>query len=667
MAGPFHIDQTYGSDANSGLSSALPKLTCAAVVALMDTDTAETIYQNGTIRNDVYALGARFNKTIATLPATDPTAPPGTPSAWALPVGSSVRQAVMRGDVLILDAWTHIGNNVYTNAIDPSLTLTGLQSGWDTRALTSTGQHSWGMVRVASAAAVVTYATGTGGGKGVFYYEPTATGLITAYFGGENPNTSGHATGYITASATTGFVTYTSGGNITVSDIDMCLLPVYAGQFGWGVRSEGAMNCSVTGCVMDDMGAHSVGTLGGTADGSNFAVSNCIFRGMGSNASPVIFNQNLADGQLSGCTVSGCTIYGDRWLGIDGAVMHGRSDSVAALGANAVIGCYAHSNAGDSISAGGIRISSTTFSATEATFTPFAADDAVAVTPGSGEFVPGNFPILVDYCIITGTFVSENIANHDGAAYVRRTFISSTGTAAAGFGQGGFLNVAAADSANYFRTYESCVLRFSLDDTNSGADQTRMISGQQSTGGTKHLNFVNCTIINSGTDASLANIHSFVDFASEAVNYAQFYGCIFAHVTAATNQSHYWGDQNINAATHVCLDNLYVNIDNASERYSLLSTLNTAAEWVAGVDTAATVAANVTSTSPFASSVTGTLTAAAQLLRRTTSTVRRSSTGINGVSGSTNFGAYEYIASSNVTARNAGREAGTDRLPRGSR
>lgn len=662
MAGPFHIDQTYGSDANSGLGSEVPKQTCAAVVALMDTSTAETIYQNGTIRNDVYALGARYNKTIATLPATN------NGEGWALPVGSTVRPAVMRGDRLVTGTWTNIGNNVYTNdtAIPTGLTITALQSGWDTRALTSTGQHSWGMVLVATAAAVTTYATGTGGAKGVYHYA-SGTGLITAYFGGENPNTSGHATGYITAGAITGFVTYTSGGNITVSDIDMCLLPVYAGQFGWGVRSEGAMNCSVTGCVMDDMGAHSVGTLGGTADGSNFAVSNCIFRGMGSNASPIIFNQNLADGQLSGCTVSGCTVYGDRWLGIDGLVMHGRSDSVAALGANAVIGCYAHSNAGDSIAAGGIRISSTTFSATEATFTPFAADDAVAVTPGSGEFVPGNFPILVDYCIITGTFLSWNVANHDGSAYVRRTFISSTGTAAAGFGAGGFLNVAAGDSADYLWTFDSCVIRFSLDDTNSGADQTRMISGQQSTGGTKHLNFVNSTIINSGTDASLANIHSFVDFAAEAVNYAQFYGCIFAHVTAATNQSHYWGDQNINAATHVCLDNLYVNIDNANERYSLLSTINTAAEWVAGVDTAATVAANVTSTSPFTSSVTGTLNAAAQLLRRTTSTVRRSSTGINGVSGSTNFGAYEYIASSNVTGRNAGREAGTDRLPRGSR
>lgn len=651
MAGPFFVDSDFGLDANSGLASSSPKKTLAAAVALFDASTAETLYVNGTFRNEVIALTSNSNKTITQMPAVGPT--DGQP--WALPGGSTVRQAVLRGDRLTVGSWTGIGNGVYTLAIAPSLNVSAITYGWDTHATTAIGQHKFGMVRVASAAAVTTYATGTGGAKGVVYYESTATGLITAYFGGDDPNASGHAVGYITAEATLAAIRMVTCAACVVSSINFALWTVYGGQFGWAMRWEGSTGCAIIGCTFDDMGRHIAGTIGGSGNSSGNTIANCVFRGMTPTDANIVFNGINSEGALTG-TVSGCTIYLTRWLGIDGNYAHGQLGAVGAFAVNTQTGVYAHADTGNTaISL--IAINGTTIVNVEKVgdAKPIAADNAVAVATGSRRAFSA-YPMQADGCTITD-FLSENIAATTASIAYRRSAIGTTCPAATGFGAAGVVGQCnAANSANYLRLYEECSIRMDL----TGA-VTRAFNGQGSTGGMKRFSFINCSFSNFSVDA--ANNHSFFDPATEAVVYFETVGCNLSHVTAdATNRVMIFDrDPGMNAGDH--LDNLYFNMG----EYGHQSSYVTAAQWVAGIDTSATVAVNVLAATPYASNTTLALVTSAQSLRRVTTTVVPSCGGINGVAYSGNFGDWQYLAPGSITGRNTGRQPGADRLSRSAR
>lgn len=641
---PLYLSAS-GSDSNDGLTAATPKLTCAAIKTILDAAASadHTINIAGTFRNQ-YFTGSWYNKTFQQWPSD--------------PAIETVEPAVMRGDRLVTGNWTHIGNNVYTNdtAIPTGLTITALQSGWDTRAVTATGQHKWAMVLVATAAAVSTYATGTGGAKGVYHYA-SGTGLITAYFGGENPNTSGHATGYITAGAITGFFEFIGGNNCSVSGIAQCLLPVYSGQYGWGVRAQGCSGVTVSNCIMDDLGAHFAGTLGGVSDSSNFRMNGCTMRGIGPVATFGIFHQENAQGAISGCVVYNCIIRQDRWLGIDGNVVHGQLSAVGAFAANTCVGVYAHGDSGNScIAAGGIHIAGCTITTTEgstsgAGMKPFCCDNAVAVTPGTDEFDQTKFPIRVTDSTITN-FPTNNLAGQSGHVFVERCAITSNVAAPEGFGSSGLYSMTAVNSSDYIWTFAFCTIPWSLDDTAAGGNETRFLNGDASTGGTKHINMVNCSLLNTGTQ-NATNFHAFADFNNGTINYFQFYGCLLIHnnpaggIAAATALAlcTHDGLGPVTKANHIFGDNAFFNINNANTRWSQLATIDTQAEFlgVGNVD----VTGVYLSALPYASTTTLALTATAQALHRSTTTgIVGTPTGINGMPYAGNYGAWQYFQNS---------------------
>lgn len=638
MAGPFFVDSTYGSDANNGTSSSTPKATLTAAVALFDASSTETLYINGTFRPDatvntnVVALTTKTGKTICQMPALDPTGGTLGDGAWLLPVGSSIRNAVIRGDRLVTGTWTHIGDNVYTNdtAIPTGLTISAITYGWDTHAVSAIGQHAWAMVLVASAAAVTTYATGTGGAKGVCHYA-TGTGIITAYFGGDNPNTSGHAVGYCTSEATLAAIRMVTCTDCTVSNIAFALFPVYSTQFGWGVRMEGSTGCAVMGCTFDDMGLHAIGTIGGSGNSSNNTFSGCVIRGLPPTGTPVVFNGLNAEGAITNAVVGG-TIHLTRWLGIDGAYAHGQLGAVAALAANTQTGVYAHADSGNVV-VSLIRVSGTTISNTEGVGNTKAVegDNAVAVAVGSRKTFSA-YPMQVTGCTITG-FKEQSICVNTAHVAYRQTVFSTTAAAATGFGAAGVLfRCDTSDSNNYLRLYENCTFVADL----SGSS-TRMFSGQASGGGTKRFSFINCSFYNT---TATKDYQAWFDPATEAVVYFECVGCSFAHPNVAGSNAflfiHF--DSVASVAAGTFLDNIYYN----HGQYGFVNN-PTAANWVAGTDTSATVAANVLAAIQYASVSSLSLTTTAQLLRRATSTTIPSSAGINGVRYSGNFGAWQYI------------------------
>jgi hypothetical protein len=308
----WYVRLANGSDAADGTTYATAKLTLAA--AVIAASSGDTIYVSETGIGGVTIDELIDNLTIIQDPGRD--------------------QAIWIGATAVT-TWTDAGGGVYTKAI-----AAGLGAGKVAAVLfnyltqqNSLGSHYGTLKRLASAAAVVSAASGT---AGCFYYESVATGLITAYFGGADPNSG--VTHYVNRDNVAA-IKLTGNGN-RVSGIWFKAWHNDAqGACVWleNVTSSGI----IENCKSWDCGPHAFIVYGGTTATSGGFIRGCLSDAGKYNAAHYTAFQTDASGTLTNCAFEYCHVERHNWLNID--------QSDAGASGCAQNGYYAHADTGTGI------------------------------------------------------------------------------------------------------------------------------------------------------------------------------------------------------------------------------------------------------------------------------------------------------------------------------
>ncbi len=613
----FWLDLDNGSDSNDGLTAATPKKTIAAGLALFDTSSFQYLYVRGTGRNEWFSLSGKSNKVI---------------QRWPEAAKPNLTHRLVTGN------WVTSDNLVFATTIATGLSIDAVTFGWGQYVNPATGGHGGFCKRLASAAAVSSAATGN---LGRYHYD-SSTGVLTAYFGGANPNSAGREVGYSTVATAEAAFRLVGCTNILISGFKVGPMPKYSGQYGWAVRAEGSTGCIVEGVEAYDMGAHVFGTLGGSGDSSGLVVRGCVAVGLSPVGTHMVSHQNQADGAYSTPPkYENCTIVATRYRGLDDEVLDGRSDTVAAMDANTQICAYGHSDGGTGIKFDLVNCTILNYDSGSAR--PWAIGDSAAVAIknlNNGDLYPAR--------IIGGSvtnFAPSNVNVYPGHWSVRRVAFSTNVAPSTGFSAIGiFFGIAAVDNANYHYLFEACTFSGSLD----GGGATRMFSGQGSTGGTKRFSFVGCSFNNTGVSAT--QFCGIFDAVANNVKYFECRGGIISHKTASPDNCVILWDT-ATALNDAFTDNLYFNVGNANSRYAHIGAGAgyNAAQWFANVDTSGSVAGNVLAADPYAAT-TLEPTATAKAKTRATSTPAQS-LGINGRRFDSKFGAFQYGPNPQLIAR----------------
>lgn len=604
-----------GSDANAGTQTAPFKTLNALQAVYVAGDYA---FLAGKIRS-------HNTSSAPQLTLTDVASP------W-IGQWSGQTQAQVRGDIVIAAGdWTVHSGNVYKAKVPAGLTISGLVYGWDRT--NSNDQHYGHCRRYADAAAVVAAASG---GKGKFAYAGTT---IYAYFGGEDPRSSGQETGYICAEAATACFEFVRCTSPTLRDINGALYPVYSGQFGWFARFQGSPNWRVYNCRADDMGAHGIGCLGANGDSSGGQAAGVTLVGFSPVATPGIFHQQNSDGALTGCRIGG-TITPTRWRGMDDAVLDGQGQAVGAMAANTMVAVYGHADTGTPIQ--DVLIDGLTVNLLEDGARPWQLHNCPATAQANwwGQTaVWDTCPLRVDRSVCNiNAYCSWGNINACSIFHRRTTFRNTTPLG--GVGQAAVMQMGIPVGEACF-LFDSCVFDFTLDDGGAGANQVRAFKIDSATG-VCELRFLNCTMNNRET-VTPANFHAWFDYSAANVLLYRGIGNLMVHRATGTDTAFAFGDAGTSVANHNAFnDNTYMGVDEANARWSSNASIDTKAEWFASIDTAGTSAVNVITVNPFVNPASDfRLTAAASLLKRTTSAVVPSAGGINGNPYAGNFGAYQ--------------------------
>lgn len=702
----FFVDTITGSSSNDGLTNLTPKATVAQGMTLLSADptAAQVLYVNGIPRNDWITFTNLQNKVVMAWPITE-----GLPSGTGAIVRPWLTNRAVSG------TWSTAGSSVYTNdtPIATGLTITAITYGYggSGRISALTGGFYGLCERYADSTAVIAAASGT---TGRVAYN-SSTGVISGYFGGANPNSSGLEICYATVSAQKAAVLFSGCSNCQVIGFNIGPTPVGdTSQFAWGVRRENSPNCYLIDCNIHGWGNHGAGCIGGTGDSSNGGAINCNFYDGAPAGTHYCVHQNNTDGTLTNHVLSGCLFKSHRYLGITDAVLAKRADvagritassianptvitsaahgllsgaSITIAGSNSTpstdgsrvvtvidantfsvpvnvtvagtagtwtgdmaantqVPIYGHSNSGTTLGVGTVRATRCNFNNVEKVGNVFPAvfDNSVGTSLANRRTF-SLYALQLDQCSIIN-YYQMNPCQHSGHTAFRRSAftISSDLAAPTGFGAAGLFyrfvgdvsNSDGVGQTNMFLLFDCCTFVADL----TGA-VTRMFSGQTRTTGSRRLSFTNSSMLN--TAASPTN-NAIFDVAAEGVVYFETVGCILAHLNLLTTASGTPSrvmlfDSNVAcepAGTHN--DNLYYN----NGEYAHQAAFGvTAANWVANVDTSASVGTNVLASNPYSSNSTLALTTAAAALRRVTSTVIPSSTGINGYAYNGQFGANQ--------------------------
>lgn len=602
----YYVDGDSGNDANAGTSIA-PFKTLNALSVMNSGDTAYlagliTSHDNKAAR---ITLTGKSNITIRN---------------W-----EGMPEPRVRGYKVFTGSWTTNGDGTY-DATFPSgmTTLSGVVCNWETN-INANNQRYGHCRRYGSKAAVQAAASGS---RGRFFYD-SATGAFTGYFGGANPATLEVA--FVCAEDVLSAITLVSCPNARVSGISFGCYPVHTGQFGWAVRLQESPDTMVDNCAALDMGAHAFGTINGSGDGSRCIVYGCFMAGLSPVGTHLIAYQVSAYTPYTGATFSRCAVVVGRWLGLDGLVLDGRGDTVASVADNAQIGAHGHSNGGTTAN---FTITHCSFLAAETGSRAWAIDDSAGATLGDKS----SYKLQVSDSVMTnfeGTNLSPGGGLYRGHWRAERCIFTTNRAALTGFSAGGLMfNIASPNSEDYLYEFHSCVFIGALD----GAGATRFFSGQASTGGTKRIRLVNCSLLNTGTSAS--QFCGFFDCLTEPVKYFEAFGCILGHKTLSADNCIYLWDSATALSGNPIRDCLYYNV--TGSRFAYTAGYN-ATQWVANVDNAATVAVNMLSANPYANEATLEPTAAVYALNRVTSDIAATS-GINGAPYAGDFGAWQAAA-----------------------
>ena len=313
----YYVHGQTGSDANSGLTSALAKQSLSGLVGTIVTgDTvnfAERIYDNATFGSfSNVTFQQEVGQTQCVFDGSSPQAQSG---------------------------WTAVTNGWYKD-IGTSLGIEYCIYGTATNSRGSFTRHL-----TSDSAANVAAATGA---TGKYNYN-SVSGRLTVYLGGDNPNSSGKTVAYIARNGQNTIYT-TTGDSNTYKNLWFENWQ-NNGQSGC-LYLENQTNLRIEGCRSWDSGYHSFIALGQVTALANCTMVNCYSYGCVANGSHMTYYNTNAAGNTSALRFINCWVERHVYLNIDGTPCSGLSNSQTAYLCHAdagtpcrdveAVGCYVY-------------------------------------------------------------------------------------------------------------------------------------------------------------------------------------------------------------------------------------------------------------------------------------------------------------------------------------
>lgn len=497
----YYVHGQTGSDANSGLSSLLAKQSLSGLVGTLVTgDTVncgERLYDNAT-------FGSLSNVTIQQEPG--------------------YTQAIFDGSSILGQSGWIAATNAWTKSIGTSLGVEYCIYGTSTNARGSFTRHLTSDTAVNVAAAT--------GATGKYNYN-SGTGLLTVYLGGDNPNSSGKAVAYIARNNNNCIYVNTGDGNVFRS---LYFENWQNNAQGGCLYLEGQTNLRVDGCKSWDCGPHAFVILGQGSAISNCALSDCYSYGCDDGGSHFTYYQAAAGGNTSNLRFVNCHVERHIYLNIDGAPIAGLS--------GAQTGWLCHSDSGTpcrDIEA--IGCSSYDQDVQNAPIVEWQSNPA-----------PADGTIWSSYSCRSQNGIYENmtrwqISNHQSMRSSVMNFQQSGSSGLCRYGGFGCvsLNLAAGRLL-----MEGCAIRFRSDDGSSSPCNITMLANA-----TCIMRFINCSIIDDGTNASTGMIMFYFISGSDDTANIVVNGCIVGHATLTGGTQQLCYSEGSTTPAFVLDDNVY--------------------------------------------------------------------------------------------------------------
>lgn len=486
----YYVRGTNGSDAADGLSYANAMKTLAvAVSAAVLAGGTNTIYCSESAIGGSAIAQSVSNLTIMQDPDT------------------TREQFVWKGSTVISGSWTGIGGNVYTKSITSGLgagLVAAVLYNYDTSA-NSRGSYCGTLLRKTAAADVVTAATGT---AGCFYYE-TATGLITAYFGGQNPNTD--AVLEYVARDNVSAIDLTGNGNLVQGLHFKAWHNDAQGACVW--LKDGTSSSQIVGCKSWDAGPHAFVCSGQAALMAGATINMCQSRGAKSTAAHFTFFQTNGFGNTSNLRFENCHVERHTWLNIDGTETTACTQT----------GWYCHSDAGTPLQ--DMVMNGCTSWDQSDNASPICALGTAA--PSSATSWSGYYGRAENCTFLNMT----RYVNSDGYFAFRKCYFTFPRQGSSGlcrYGSFGLISASVASGALFF---ESCVIV-----SDSGGDSTNSVIGIHARGvANAHCRFVNCSILDIKSVATTGQ-STLITLSATATSALTFTGCILSFLNDTTDQ-----------------------------------------------------------------------------------------------------------------------------------
>lgn len=659
----YYVDGTNGNDANNGITPATPIKTqaAAAIAALASGDTVlfwgrmDTTWIFTGLTNLTLRAWTQADNVAAGFPNTL-LASPTNGENWPLFYGGvDMAQTGWTPDATITTGgYLGIGTG-------KDFSLSAVWRDVATRKDATTGL-GYGKLRWYDTLA--NWRTAATGAAEVAFYD-TSNGRLYVYVNGVDLNT---ATARITYVNQSGIDTNTNGNSAIVLNtgcdsavvsglnFDLYSTSKYkcngtpgttrvASQDGWAIQVTGSKNVYLAMCKADRMGAHAFGCLGNGADCSGYLDSGCSVGSLREDGNHYVTYQTAAVGALQAGTQS-CTAYPTRWMGATYGTAQGGLD------ANTQICFYAHADSGTPIANILHDAPNIINVGTESGWVPWAVANQVAVATGSW-WNWNAFSFRVDRATVTNHY---SIVWGNVTIATRRTrFIQKVNTAPVDVGGNAIFDFQA--NAQNCLLWDSVEFITDQSDRNASPGTDLVKCFRVFNAGTIEQRFINPSGYDRSTEVP-TNFHAWFDYNSLDQASFRVRGGVFVRSTTGSASAACINDSGTSIANHDFLDTPFQGINDGSGRWSQLSTINDSTKWRQNVDTANSAAVLVPAGTVFPNAPTNLgLTTASAIWgnRRSTTTVRISSTGINLIGDNGFFGASQYSAADTLGGPGSGR------------
>jgi hypothetical protein len=544
LARDWYVKGETGSDARAGTSWQDARQTFPTTLA-----DGDVVHYDEVCRSRLYASGVS-NLTVV-----------GSPNAWVS--GDTPTPA---------GPWVASGS-AWSKTLPTGLAINAVVYGWDTSE-DADGMRRAHLIREASATSV----SGATGPKGRWHYDP-ATGRLTVYAAGENPNLSGKPVWYVDAANVENLSALTFRLCPHLRLVNCRVRLFVTNILGYGVFLDGASDADIQ-CTARDMGAHAVGAIGNAGPVTSARFSYVDSRGLSAAGTHTVHYAFSPMGPITGGRTGhgapgeGGTIVLCRYLGLDGEELSGPAVPTF-YNSGLQIGCYAHSD-GSQASVQDVLYEGLVLHEVY----PEGGEDGVkyrAFDAGDTP-APGNawdwstFAARADRCRIENSTVYRPFGN----IAVRRTIFSMSRAGPSGLcGMGSPGCIGGSAETGSTMLYDSCA--FLIDGSNS-ISSTAMFAvcrpGQD-------LRILNCSVLDTSTqDDGTGHIAFSWLFGSD--RWIRARGTVVAFRTPGPHALCY-NDAGVDPAHHDVLDCAYFNVGGL---WSQNQPFSTQAGWLGSVDTA---------------------------------------------------------------------------------